>query len=232
VRLAHEVPLAVPAGEAWGALAALPPARGSAAGYDGTAVLEEADDQARTATLRLQGASGAATVAITATVAIRDGRLAVDADVRHGPGGVPVDEATAEDALGHLATTLAYALATAGRPRSAWDKAVPPSPTPVEAWDTPSPLPHRPPREPIPAGATLSAATVPPPETPPPAASGSSLVRAGHAPLSPAEVLTPRPRDVLHPGQESAEDDRARWVKVGVAAAAGLAVLGIVRGRR
>jgi hypothetical protein len=184
MRLAREVPLVVPADEAWQALSLLPPARGSAAGYDGTAVLEDADDEARTATLRLQGAKGAATVAATAAVTVLEGRLAITAVVRDGLGGAAIGEATAEDALGHLATALAYALATAGRPRGA-----------------------------IPAA-----------EPAPPA-----LVPAG-----PTEVLTPRPRDVLHPGQEPPEDeaDRGRWVKVGVAAAAGLAVIGIIRGRR
>jgi hypothetical protein len=208
VRFEREVPLVVGAGEAWRALSALPPARGSAAGYDGTAVLEEADEDARTATLRLQGAAGRATVAATAAVTVLDGSLAITAVVRHGLGGPPLGEQDAEDALGHLATTLAYALATAGRPRSAWDKAVPPARAPAEAWDTPSPPPPRDPRDPIPAGATLT-------------------------PAAPAEVLTPRPRDVVHPGQEPApEADVGRWVKVGVAAAAGLAVLRVLRGRR
>jgi hypothetical protein len=171
-------------------------------------VLEDADDDARTATLRLHGAAGAATVAVTATVTVAEGVLTVAAELHHGPGGVPVDEATAEAALGHLATTLAYALATTGRPQRAWDAAVPPSPAPPQVWDAPSPPPAHRPRTPIPTGATLT-------------------------PASPPEVLTPRPRDVLHPGGEVvARDDRGRWVKAGVAAAAGLAALGILRGRR
>ncbi|WP_028057244.1 hypothetical protein [Candidatus Solirubrobacter pratensis] len=188
MRLEREVPLVAPADQAWRALAVLPPARGSAAGYEGTAVLEDADDEARTATLRVHGALGAATVAATAAVTVLEERLAITAVVRSGLGGAAIDEATAEDALGHLATTLAYALATAGGARSA-----------------------------IPAPAVAS--------QPAPA-----LVPAG-----PSEVITPRPRDVLQPGQAppGPEDDRSRWVRrVGVAAAAGLAVLGIIRGRR
>jgi hypothetical protein len=195
VRLEREVPLVAPADEAWRALAVLPPARGSAAGYEGTAVLEDADDEARTATLRLHGTVGAATVAATAAVTVLEERLAITAVVRSGLGGAAIDEATAEDALGHLATALAYALATVGGARSAI-----PAPT-VAARPAP----------------------VPPP------------VSAALVPARPAEVITPRPRDVLHPGQAppGPEDDRSRWVRrAGVAAAAGLAVLGIIRGRR
>jgi hypothetical protein len=227
VRFEREVPLVVSAGDAWRALSALPPARGSAAGYDGTAVLEEADEEARTATLRLQGAAGPATVAATAAVTVLEGSLAITAVVRHGLGGLPIAEETAEDALGHLATTLAYALATAGRPRSAWDKPVPPAPAPADAWDTPSPPPDGPTRDPIAAEATLTAATIPDAGAPAPS-SLPAVVSSGRA-----EVLTPRPHDVVHPGLEPAPDaDRGRWVKAGIAAAAGLAVLRVLRGRR
>jgi hypothetical protein len=234
VRLGHEVPLAAPAAEAWRELRVLPPARGSAAGYDGTAVLEDADDERRTATLRLQGAAGAATVAATATVTVLEGRLVIAADVRHGLGGLPPDEATAEDALGHLATTLAYALATAGRPGSAWDTSVPPAPVPGETWDTPSPLPQRPAHTPIPAEATLSPADAPPLAPPgPPADEPPSPLPAVVPAAGVPEVLTPRPRDVVHPGHAPAEEEgRGRWVKAGVVAAAGIAVLRILRGRR
>jgi hypothetical protein len=225
VRLAREVPLAAPAADAWRALRALPPARGSAAGYDGTAVLEDADDERRTATLRLQGAAGPATVAATATVTVHEGRLAIVAEVRHGLGGRRADDATAEDALGLLATTLAYALATAG----AWDESVPPAPTPGATWDTPSPPPQRPSHDPIPEGATLRPADAP----------GGSPAGAPPVPLpalvpaAAAGVLTPRSRDVVHPGQAPPDEEgRGRWVKAGVAAAAGIAVLRILRGRR
>ncbi len=213
MRLTREVALAAPAAEAWWALATLPPARGSAAGYEGTAVLVDADDEARTATLRLQGAAGPATVAVTAIVTVLDAKLAITALLLAGPGGVPVEEATAEDALGHLSTTLAYALVTAGRPATAWDKAVPPSPAPVPAWDTPSPPPARPLREKIGESAKLRPAT--------------ALVATG-----PAEVLTPRPRDVTVPGRPTPEPAEHRWVRVGVAAAAALAAAGILRSRR
>jgi hypothetical protein len=218
VRYEREVPLVGSAEAAWRTLSSLPPARGSAAGYEGLAVVEDADDDAHVATLRLTGAAGAAGVAATAAVTVREGSLHVVAEVRHGPGGLPVDEDTADDALGHLATTLAYALATASRPRRAWDTAVPPTPTTASTWDRPSPPPAPPSREPIPADATLETTV-------------ASLPAV--APVAPTEVLTPRPRDVVHPGQELvSEEHRRPWVKAGVAAAAGLAVLRMLRSRR
>ena len=221
-RYERELPLVGSADAAWRALSSLPPARGSAAGYEGLAVVEDADDDARVATLRLTGAAGAASVAATAAVIVLEGRLHVVAEVRHGPGGLPVDEGTADDALGHLATTLAYALATASLPRSAWDAAVPPSPTPTTAWAAPSPPPAPPSRLPIPADATLET-TVRPGEPAPLLA----IVEPS------TEVLTPRPRDIVHAGEEHPpEEHRRPWVRAGVAAAAGLAMLRILRSRR
>jgi hypothetical protein len=229
MRYERDVPFAGSAEAAWRALSALPPARGSAAGYEGLAVVEDADDDARIATLRLTGAAGAASVAATAAVTVLEGRLHVVAVVRHGPGGLPIDEETADDALGHLTTTLAYALATASRPRRAWDTAVPPSPTPTTAWDAPSPPPVPPSRPPIPADATLETTVRPSdvePATPLPA-----IVEP--APVLSTEVLTPRKRDVVHAGEEHPPDEHKRpWVRAGVAAAAGLAMLRILRSRR
>jgi hypothetical protein len=224
VRYEREVPLVAEADAAWRALSSLPPARGSAAGYEGRAVVEDADDDARVATLRLTGAAGAASVAATAAVTVLEGRLHVVADVRHGPGGLPVDEDTADDALGHLATTLAYALATASRPRRAWDTAVPPSPAATSTWDAPSPPPAPPSRPPIPADATLETTILPEESLP-------AIVEP--APAISTEVLTPRPRDIVHAGEEhSPEEHRRPWVRAGVAAAAGLAMLRILRSRR
>jgi len=233
VRYERDIPLVAPADAAWQALSSLPPARGTAAGYEGLAVVEDADDDARVATVRLTGAAGAASVAATAEVSVLEGRLHVVADVRHGPGGLPIDEVTADDALGHLATTLAYALATASRPRRAWDTAVPPSPTPTTSWDAPSPPPAPPSRPPIPADATLETTVRPsdvePPAEPAPAATLPAVV----APVLSTEVVTPRPRDIVHAGQEHPpEEHRRPWVRAGVAAAAGLAMLRILRSRR
>jgi hypothetical protein len=212
VRLAREVPLAADAADAWRALSALRAARGTAAGYSGTVVLEDADDDERVATLRLHGAAGSATVAATATATVSDGLLAISADVRAGPGGAQPDAAELDAALGRLAATLAYALATAGRPRRAWDAPPPPTRTPTPAaWDAPSPLPAPARRAPIPDTARLASAV---------------------------EVLTPLPSDVLHPASLPAAvpplppDAPSRWVKVGVAAAAGLAAARILRGKR
>jgi hypothetical protein len=233
-----EVPLVVTTEEAWRVLSALPPARGAAAGYEGTAVLEDADDDAMTATLRLQGAAGAATVAATAAVTVLEGRLAISAALVHGLGGPSLDDVTAEAMLGHLATTLAYALATANRSRHAWDAAVPPSPTPAGAWDAPSPPPARPTREPIAPGAVLT------PSAPTLAQDDGASPESPPAPESPpllpapvfalVEELTPRPADVLSPGAPPPDDDdeRGRWVRRGVAAAAVVAAIAVVRGRR
>jgi hypothetical protein len=233
VRYEREIPLVVPADAGWRVLASLPPARGSAAGYEGLAVVEDADDDARVATLRLTGAAGAASVAATATVTVLEGRLHVVAEVRHGFGGLPVDEDTADDALGHLATTLAYALATASRPRRAWDTAVPPTRTAADTWDRPSPPPEPRAREPIPADATLKTTVAPEAESPPPAADETPQAAIEPAPALSTEVLTPRPRDIVHPGQEPAPQEHGRpWVKAGVAAAAGLAMLRLLRSRR
>jgi carbon monoxide dehydrogenase subunit G len=62
--------LDTPLEAAWAALSALAPARGTVAGYTGTAVLEEADDDTHTATLRLQGTGpeGFVTATVTATL--------------------------------------------------------------------------------------------------------------------------------------------------------------------
>jgi hypothetical protein len=59
-----------PLQEAWATLASLPPARGTVAGYTGTARLEEADDDTHTAILRLtgRGPQGPMTATITATL--------------------------------------------------------------------------------------------------------------------------------------------------------------------
>jgi hypothetical protein len=59
--------LDTPLEAAWAALAALAPARGTVAGYTGTAVLEEADDDTHTATLRLQGTGPEGFVTATVT---------------------------------------------------------------------------------------------------------------------------------------------------------------------
>jgi hypothetical protein len=237
-----EVPIVVSVEDAWRVLSALPPARGSAAGYDGTAVLEDADDDTLTATLRLQGAAGTATVAARAAVTVLEGRLAISAAVAHGPGGPPPAQDAVEDALGHLATTLAYALATANRSRTAWDAAVPPTPTPTGAWDAPSPPPSRPSRQPIGADAVLTAALpgdAPAPSPPAPAApraDAPALPAPPEPPRADAPAL-PAPPEPTHadapalPAPPEPGDER-RWVRRGVAAAAVVAAIAVVRGRR
>ena len=66
--------LDTPLDEAWAALSTLAPARGTVAGYTGTAVLEEADDDTHTATLRLQGTGPNGPVTATVTATLEAGR--------------------------------------------------------------------------------------------------------------------------------------------------------------
>jgi hypothetical protein len=67
---------------------------------------------------------------------------------------------------------------------------------------------------------------VEPPETPLPA-----IVEP--APVLSTEVLTPRARDNVQAGEEHPPHEHRRpWVRAGVAAAAGLAMLRILRSRR
>jgi hypothetical protein len=74
---------------AWAQLLAHPVLRGTLAGHAGTAILEEADDDARTARYRLQGT--AATATVTATLRSAGAETAIDlrAEVF---GDVPRDE--------------------------------------------------------------------------------------------------------------------------------------------
>jgi hypothetical protein len=62
--------------EAWSTLSTLPPARGTVAGYSGTARLVEVDDDTHTAILRLNGTGpqGPVTAMITATLEAVDHR--------------------------------------------------------------------------------------------------------------------------------------------------------------
>jgi hypothetical protein len=89
--------------DAWHALTALPPARGELAGYVGTAVLEEADDDVHVAVFRLQGTSGSAAATATLTTALApasDGvSLGLELDLHPGPGS----ELTREGVLAALA---------------------------------------------------------------------------------------------------------------------------------
>jgi hypothetical protein len=62
--------LETPLEAAWAALSSLAPARGTVDGHTGTAVLEEADDDSHTATLRLQGIGPHGPVTATVTAAL------------------------------------------------------------------------------------------------------------------------------------------------------------------
>jgi hypothetical protein len=103
----------VPVGidEAWRALVALPASRGELAGYDGTAVLEEADDDVHVAVFRLQGTSGTAAATATLTTALApasDGTsVAFELDLHPGPGA----KVTGEEVLAALRAAAPAALA-------------------------------------------------------------------------------------------------------------------------
>jgi hypothetical protein len=76
-----------PLAEAWAALSSLPPARGTVAGYSGTARLEEVDDDTHTAILRLSGTGpdGPVTATITATLEAADQRTRLHFSTRAHP---------------------------------------------------------------------------------------------------------------------------------------------------
>jgi hypothetical protein len=178
--------------------------------------------------VRLTGAAGAAAVAATPRSHGARGRLHVVADVRHGPGGLPIDEGHADDALGHFATTLAYALGDRlpPAPRVGHRRAAEPDP---DTWDAPSPPPAPPRgsrsrRRHAETTSDESSAAAEAPLAP-----RSSRPR----PCSPPRSLPPRRTTSFQPGRSNPpEEHRRPWVRAGVAAAAGLAMLRILRSRR
>jgi carbon monoxide dehydrogenase subunit G len=96
---------------AWAALSALPPARGTVAGYSGLVRVEELDDDTHTAVLRLAGTGphGPATATITATLeAVPNGtRLHFSTRAHPRPDAQAIHTITA---------TLAAALTAPGAP--------------------------------------------------------------------------------------------------------------------
>jgi hypothetical protein len=102
--------------DAWRALVALRPARGELAGYSGTAVLEEADDDVHVAVFRLQGSAGTATATATLTTALApasDGTsVAFELDLHPGPGA----EVTREEVLAGLEDAVPAILASSPPP--------------------------------------------------------------------------------------------------------------------
>jgi hypothetical protein len=148
--------------DAWRALTALPPARGELAGYTGTAVLEEADDDVHVAVFRLQGSAETAAATATLTTALApasDGvSLGLELDLRPGPGSA----LTREGVLAALAEIVPAA-------RAAGEAAVPEPATPpasaVPAWsetvewvEPREPPPARPPGRRSPAKGAVVAA--------------------------------------------------------------------------
>jgi carbon monoxide dehydrogenase subunit G len=100
-----------PLDDTWAALSSLPPARGTVAGYSGTARLEEADDDTHTAVLRLTGTSpqGPVTATITATLEAVDRRTRLHFSTKAHP------QPDAQ-AIHVLTPTLAAALTRSGAP--------------------------------------------------------------------------------------------------------------------
>jgi len=101
--------LARPLDDAWAALSRLPPARGTVAGYSGSARLEEADDDTHTAVLRLTGGGpkGPVTATITARLEAVDRRTRLHFSTKAHP------QPDAE-AIHVLTATLAAALTKPG----------------------------------------------------------------------------------------------------------------------
>jgi hypothetical protein len=156
--------------DAWRALTALAPARGELAGYTGTAVLEEADDDVHVAVFRLQGSAETAAATATLTTALApasDGvSLGLELDLRPGPGAA----LTREGVLAALAEIVpaARAAGEAAVPEPAPPPARPPATPPASAvpawsetveWVEPGePPPARPPARRSPAKGAVVAA--------------------------------------------------------------------------
>jgi hypothetical protein len=173
--------LPMPIDDAWRALVALPPTRGELAGYTGTAVLEEADDDVHVAVFRLQGSAGTAMATATLTAGLApasDGTsLAFELDLHPGPGAeltresvlaalgeiVPAARAAGE-AAARAAAEAARGAAARAAAEAARGAAAPPSSPPAAPPSSPPATPGsaRPPgwsetvewvepREPVPA---------------------------------------------------------------------------------
>jgi hypothetical protein len=110
--------VAAPLDAVWARVLARPALRGSLAGHTGTAVLEEADDDAHVARFRLQGERATATV----TAALRPAGEATDVDLRADVFG----DASAAKLLAAIGEAAAPALAAPG-------EAAPVTPVPAPA---------------------------------------------------------------------------------------------------
>ncbi len=104
--------------DVWRTLLAHPSLRGALAGYTGTAVLEEVDDDERVARFRLQGVRGASPATATVTAAL-------------SPAGAGTEVALAAEVFGDVAAgALLAAVAGAAAPAMAAPVA-PPAPAPA-----------------------------------------------------------------------------------------------------
>jgi hypothetical protein len=129
--------------DVWRALLAHPSRRGTLAGYTGTAVLEEADDDARVARFRLQGARDGlpATARVTAALtAAGDGtEIGLAADV-HGEIAPDALVAAVEEAAREAppAVTAADEAAPAAPPVGAAPPEAAPPPAPSHGLPAPA----------------------------------------------------------------------------------------------
>jgi hypothetical protein len=142
--------VAAPVDDVWRRVLAAAPLRGALAGYTGTAVLEEADDDERVARFRLQGMSAGAPAAARVTAAL-------------SPAGAGTEIALFADVFGEVAPgALLAAVAAAAGPvlapaepapdapvgdvappaDAAPDEAAPVAPPAIAAADEAAPAPH------------------------------------------------------------------------------------------
>ncbi len=249
-----ECDVAAPLEAAWHALASLEPRRATVAAgplrFAGTARLEEADDDERTATLRVQAgevgghATAMATVRVALSPAGDESHLTLVATVHTGPGATLPDGAAAA-ALHRLATDLAAALADPAAPRrpapswAAAPSALPPAPpAPPRPAGPPSPALRPSPERPAPPSPPRPTPEPAPAPVPPPGAAPAPAA----SPVAPARPVAPLPSPGAAPAPAASRGapapasravERRRTVALaGAAFAAGLAAGRLLRGRR
>jgi hypothetical protein len=120
--------LAAPVDEVWRRVLAAPALRGSLAGYTGTAILEEADEDEHVARFRLQGIRGASPATATITAALSPAGDATEVDLRAAVHGDVTPDALLAAVAGAVAAPPGLAApdeAAAPPPIAAPDEAAP-----------------------------------------------------------------------------------------------------------
>jgi hypothetical protein len=137
--------IAAPIDDVWRSLLGATMLRGSLAGYTGTAVLEEADEDEHVARLRLQGTRDGSPATATLTAALSPAGDATEVDLRAEVfGGATTDEVLAAAAEAAMAALAAPDKAAPAAPPdvAAPDKAAPVAPPAVAAPDEVAPAAH------------------------------------------------------------------------------------------